>query len=110
MITDNQIASTLFTKPRLSRREARWVEILANFNITTLAWKVGRQNVLVDALSRIRIPNNVAELGNVSVIRVSDDDVLMEELKKYDDDQHFGRIYRSLNGCWPDCPKAKRRI
>lgn len=34
----------------------------------------------------------------------------MEELKKHEDDQHFGKIYKSLKGWWPECPKAKRLI
>lgn len=52
VITENQVVS-LFLKAKLSRREARWLEILADFNITALKLKAVKINVLGNALSRI---------------------------------------------------------
>lgn len=42
VITDNQVVSHFFNKPKLSRREASWLETLADFNINELSLKPGR--------------------------------------------------------------------
>lgn len=54
VLIDNQILKNLFTKPKLSRREARWLPLLSQFNITKVTLKQGALQVLADALSRIR--------------------------------------------------------
>ena len=51
LVTDNQAVTCLLTKSRLSRREARWVNFLADFDIKFLH-KPGKNNV-ADALSRV---------------------------------------------------------
>lgn len=55
--------SHLFKKKQVSRREARWRDILANDNIKELCLKPRRVNVLGDAPSRI--PN--ASMNNLQV-------------------------------------------
>lgn len=50
--TDHKPNTYFDSKPSLSRREARWVEFLAQF---TYAWeyKAGKENVVADSLSRL---------------------------------------------------------
>ena len=50
LITDNQCVKYLQTKPHLSKREARWVEFLADFDVTILHCP-GKDN-MADAISR----------------------------------------------------------
>ena len=50
LITDNQCVKYLQTKPHLSKREARWVEFLADFDVTVLHCP-GKEN-MADAISR----------------------------------------------------------
>ena len=42
-----------FTKPKLSNREARWLETLGNFGVFQINLKPGKIHVLGDALSRL---------------------------------------------------------
>ena len=51
VLTDNMAVVHLRTKPTLTKREARWVELLADFNFT-VHHKPGRDNAAADALSR----------------------------------------------------------
>ena len=53
VITDNQGVKYLRTKSNLSKREARWVEFLADFDFNTVH-RPGKENV-ADALSRCTI-------------------------------------------------------
>lgn len=105
VITDNQVVSFFFSKPNLSRREARRSEILADFNISTLNLKPGRINVLGDALSRIRHEEKKIENSNIDVVEVSDQDIVRMKLEAYAEDQAFGPIFRSFNNEWPEDPK-----
>lgn len=50
--TDNQVVANLLPKPRLNRRETRWAQILANYNMDIVDLRPGRIHVLGDALSR----------------------------------------------------------
>ena len=52
IITDNQVLKYFFTKPKLSRREARWSETLGNFGVFPITLKPGKIHVLGDTLSR----------------------------------------------------------
>ena len=51
VFTDNMAVVHLRTKPTLTKREARWVELLADFDFT-VHHKPGRDNAAADALSR----------------------------------------------------------
>lgn len=53
LITDNQVLINFFTKPHLSRREARWLDHFGHFGIKQVKLKPGKAHVLADALSRI---------------------------------------------------------
>lgn len=50
IIADNQVLKYFFSKPNLSRREARWLEKLGNFDVLPIKLRPGRIHVLGDAL------------------------------------------------------------
>ena len=63
IVTDHHSLKFLQTQPQLSRRQARWLELLAEFDFE-IVHRPGKSNVVADALSRL---NNieVQELGTV---------------------------------------------
>ncbi|KAI3635414.1 hypothetical protein MIR68_006551, partial [Amoeboaphelidium protococcarum] len=56
--TDHQALRYVFTQPDLSRRMARWMETLANFDFTIM-YKSGETNHIADWLSRPLLSNAV---------------------------------------------------
>ena len=50
MLIDDQVLKHFFTKPKLSRREARWLGTLGNFGIFPITLKPGKIHVLGDVL------------------------------------------------------------
>ena len=52
IFTDNQVLKHFNTRPKFSRREARWLETLGNFGIFPITLKPGKILVLGDTLSR----------------------------------------------------------
>lgn len=52
IFTDNQVLKHFFTKAKLSRREARWLETFGNFGIFPINLKSGKIHVLGGTLSR----------------------------------------------------------
>lgn len=83
LITDNQVFNHFFSKSNLSRRETRWLEILADFNISALQLKPERINVLGDALSRIQHENSQVEQSNMEQIEIAKDDLLRAKLETH---------------------------
>lgn len=69
-ITDNQVLKNFFTKPHLSRREARWLDLFGQFVVNQVTLKSGRAHVLGDALSRIPCEPllQVAEIYNTQTV------------------------------------------
>lgn len=111
VITGNHVVSHFCSKLNLSRREARWLESLGDFNITALQLKPGRINVLGDALSRIRHAKDIrVEQSRMNIVAVAEDDVLRSKLEAYDDDQAFGALFRRFNKEWSSEPKEKRSV
>ena len=107
MITDNQILKHFFSKPKLSRKEARWLETLGNFGVFPITLKPGKIHVLGDVLSRApHAPDNDVNVNDMEVPFIQFEDVIGE----YDDDQLFGPIVRALNNTWSDNPKEKIRL
>lgn len=98
VITDNQVLKHFFTKPHLSRREARWLDFLAQFSITKLALKPGRLHVLGDALSRIPHKPPQVQVSNVQAVSVQPPPGFEDN---YEADAVFGPIIRAFRGDWP---------
>ena len=107
MNTDNQILKHFFSKPKLSRKEARWLETLGNFGVFPITLKPGKIHVLGDVLSRApHAPDNDVNVNDMEVPFIQFEDVIRE----YDDDQLFGPVARALNKKWSDNPKEKFRL
>ena len=90
-----------FTKPKLSRKEARWLETLGNFGIFPITLKPGSIHVLGDVLSRaphIMNGKDGTMLNSLEVPFIEFEDVVT----RYDDDQFFGPVVKALNGDFPD--------
>ena len=90
IFTDNQVLKNFFTKPKLSRKEARWLETLGNFGIFPINLKPGKIHVLGDALSRV--PN--ARMNTMHITRIAADDIIGD----YEDDKLFGPVMKKLSG------------
>ena len=95
IFTDNQVLKHFFSKPRLSRKEARWLETLGNFGIFPITLKPVTFHVLGDALSRApHIIMGETKTNDVEVPSIDVNDVL----SGYDGDRFFGPVVRALQG------------
>lgn len=90
IFTDNQVLKSFFTKPKLSRREARWLETLGIFGIFPITLKPGKIHVLGDTLSRA--PH--ASMNALEVLNVDLEDVI----DGYEDDKFYGSVLKLLKG------------
>ena len=109
IFTDNQVLKSFFTKPKLSRKEARWLETLGNFGIFPITLKPGKIHVLGDTLSRA--PHVIKSesgtlLNSLEVPFIEFEDVIT----RYDDDQFFGPIVRAMDGKFPNDEVQKRKL
>ena len=52
VFTDNQVLNSIFTKPKLSKKESRWLGTIGDFGISAITLKPGKIHVLGDVLSR----------------------------------------------------------
>ncbi len=78
-----------FSKPKLSRKEARWLETLGNFGIFPINLKPGRIHVLGDTLSRApQTAFNAVEIPFIELDSV---------IGRYENDQFFGPIIQAMN-------------
>jgi len=106
IITDNQVLKHFFTKPKLSRREARWVETLGNFGVFPITLKPGKIHVLGDTLSRAPHAEEYPHVNDVEVPYID----IEEIISNYDEDQFFGPVVRAMKGTWPKDPKEALRL
>ena len=104
VITDNQVLKHFFTKPNMSRKEARWLDLLSQFNIDSLTLRPGRIHVLGDSLSRIPHPHQHVKIGNIHILNVSLPSGFEDN---YAGDPLFGPVHRALCGAWPSEPEKK---
>jgi len=107
IITDNQVLKYLFTKPKLSRREARWIETLGNFGIFPITLKAGKIHVLGDVLSRApHAKENDPRINVMEVPYIEIGDII----ESYDSDQFFGPVVKALKGEWPNNEKERIKL
>ena len=64
IVSDHHSLKFLQTQPQLSRKQARWLEFLAEFDFD-IVYMPGKSNVVADALSRL---NNI-EVQNLGVMK-----------------------------------------
>src|SRR5262249_36975493 len=86
--TDHRTLQHLFTQSNISARQARWMEILQEFNVN-IVYKPGTHNIVADSLSRRpdRRINSVSTLSS---------DSLQEIREAYLDDIDFRDVYHAL--------------
>lgn len=92
---DNHFMKHLFTKPTLTRREGRWLDLFAQFCIHNIALKPGRIYVSGDVLSRASHALEAQSLNNLNILSLMHTTSFKVE---YDIDQIFGPIVRAFNG------------
>ena len=107
IFTDNQVLKHFFTKPKLSRREARWIETLGNFGVFPITLKPGKIHVLGDTLSRApHADYDDVNVNDVEVPFIEFEDVI----SGYEDDQFFNPIVKALREEWPDDEKQRSKL
>ena len=108
IFTDNQVLKSFFSKAKLSRKEARWLETLGNFGIFPITLKPGKIHVLGDVLSRAPhvITGRNASFSNIEVPEINFEDIVT----RYDDDQFFGPVVRAMEGDFPEDEIQKRKL
>lgn len=92
VLTDNQVLSSFLTKKNLSRRELRWLDLFAEFNLDKLILIRGKIHVLGDALSCIPKESDFV-INNFSSSSPHLDNKFRRE---YLSDQLLGPIYNML--------------
>ena len=108
IFTDNQVLQAFLEKKNISRKEARWLDLLGQFGISKPTLVSGKVHVLGDALSRApHVLSGSFELNNISVSRVALD---FNFDKLYDTDQFFKPIFRALHGELPTDSKERDRV
>jgi RNase H-like domain found in reverse transcriptase len=109
--TDNQVLKHFFTKPTLSRREARWSEILGNYGIFPITIKPGKIHVLGDALSRA--PHVMSSSDETSVVVNTTEIPHFDQsdiVRNYEADQFFGPVVRAMGDEFPDSEQKRRQM
>ena len=98
LFTDNQAVSYIKSKKELSRREARWLDFLAEFDME-IKLKPGKDNI-ADALSRqgplIPQPERLPELGNLEGEIALDSEMTTMLSDGYQSDKYMKNIIQSL--------------
>src|SRR5207249_11262791 len=61
VITDHLLLKYLYTQPTLSKRQARWMETLLEFDME-IEYQPGATNIIADALSHSPIINNILQV------------------------------------------------
>ena len=79
-----------FTKAKLSRREARWLETLGNFGVFPINLKPGKIHVLGDTLSRA--PQLL--INDLEVLRMDSEDIF----DQYEEDDFYGPLLKVMDG------------
>ena len=94
IVTDHHSLKFLQTQPQLSRRQARWLEFLAEFDFE-IVHRPGKSNVVADALSRL---NNmeVQELGTVKK-GIKREDLFRGLKQAYEKDKETKMIVENLD-------------
>ena len=102
IFTDNQVLKSFFSKPKLSRREARWLETLGNFGIFPINLKPGKIHVLGDTLSRAPHASvNQTELVHANLDGITD---------AYADDKLYGNVLKVMDGEKVDDEVMRKKV
>ena len=94
IVSDHHSLKFLQTQPQLSRRQARWLELLAEFDFE-LVHCLGKSNVVADALSRL----NKIEVQELGIVKkgVKREDLFKGLEEAYQKDKETKRILENLD-------------
>lgn len=92
-----------FTKPHMSRREARWLDFFSNFGITGITLRPGKIHALGDTLSKAPHAPSIPTLSNIQVTHLS-------LPHGFNSNALFGPIRRGLKGQFLSDPVQKGRV
>lgn len=105
VLTENQVLRNFLTKKNFSRRETRWLDLFADFNLHRITSVQGRAHVLGVALSRAppqpSLPNSHTVDSNVNNIQITTASLENFIKGSYDNDQFFAPIFQALHGNFP---------
>lgn len=108
VLTKNQVVSNLLSKTQISRREALWIEVFANFTMSEASLGTGRMNVLGDALSQIQsVQTNITSALHLTEAAGKG---LQEMIGSCTDDQRFGKICNILDDMEDLSNTEKKRV
>ncbi|GAA5981406.1 hypothetical protein JCM10908_004099 [Rhodotorula pacifica] len=100
VLTDHDTLKHLQTQPTLSKRQARWIEVLADYDYE-LSYVPGKKNVVADSLSRFSFPHGRGEEPALAVRGISHHSLsrsIVERIKKgYESDSFCQQIRESLD-------------
>ena len=118
-ITDHAALRFFQTQPSLTRRQARWMELMSRFDYT-IDYRPGKENVVADALSR-RVDHRVHAITHTSVDTSLRDAIVTgyaqdPKFQNVTPDQDFGftvrdsLIYHKKKLCIPDDLAIKQKL
>lgn len=106
VLTDNKVLQNFLTKKTLSRREARWLDLFAEYNLDKITFVQGSAHVLGDALSRIPKTSTI-QMANTSIFQANIEDALEPHYKT---DRFFSKIVNAQQGNYPDDETSRERL
>lgn len=52
----------------------------------------------------------VVKQSNTDILTIEGDDLIIEKMGSYVEDQTFGKVFKSFEELWPEDPKERRRV
>lgn len=102
--TDHRMLENFVTQKELSRRQARWAEYLAHYDLT-ISYLKGEENTGADALSRLRVDNDneplITAALTTSVSQIELDKTFLKEIVNGYVDDPFCKKLTALVGSLP---------
>lgn len=106
VLTDNRVLRHFLSKKTLSRRDARWLDLFAEYNLYKISFVQGSAHVLGDELSRIPQPSEI-QLSHMSIFQASIADSFESHYKT---DQFFLKIVNALQGRYAEDKTDRYRL